>query len=135
MCEKVSQEPQPVAWRVSGGLPGLSPLAEALYPASRKDDAHEYARITRGRCQPIYATPSSAGMVSVEAAGWQPIETAPIGVPFLASDGEDMYKAELGSDGIISAWCGQPVVYDVTPTHWMPIPEPPDLAALAGDKP
>ena len=62
---------------------------------------------------------------------WQPIETAPINLEVLISDGEYVYSAfrRWRGDGIHEegwsvgfAW-RSPVVR--MPTHWMPMPEPP----------
>jgi hypothetical protein len=60
-------------------------------------------------------------------AGWQPIETAP-------KDGTDMLVYQNGCFDVASVWWiddngdavwfnGDVVVY---PTHWMPLPDPPD---------
>ena len=61
---------EPVAWRVFNimqqGVPtyakvkGNSLPDEALYPASRKEHAMEYAKIMRGEYQPLYAAPPHA---------------------------------------------------------------------------
>lgn len=52
---------------------------------------------------------------------WQPIETAPKDGVFIISDGE---KASVGW------WYGQLLTgwlpADHKPTHWMPLPEPPE---------
>ena len=64
---------------------------------------------------------------------WQPIETAPTDIPFLAYDCKDdtMYKCEfLFKDqyGKIhyKNHRGQPVRYPPTPTHWVVLPVPPN---------
>lgn len=64
-------------------------------------------------------------------AQWMPIETAPKdGTAFLALEGEFSYKASFhlqDDDGRIvwESYCGQPVVCDPEPTHWMPLPAAP----------
>ena len=58
MVDKNPPEPQPVAWTGNGSLMALQDGREGfIWP--HKADAHPV---------PLYATPSSAGMVSVEAA-------------------------------------------------------------------
>jgi hypothetical protein len=61
---------------------------------------------------------------------WQPIETAPKdGRPLLVYDGQDITTAKweldfdwweicVPSDGYVDSNC-------ISPTHWMPLPEPP----------
>lgn len=105
------------------------------------------------------ATPSSAGTVSVEAAGWQPIETAPQGVSnggklgvtwmmLAVPDDEGGFNCLSGmrvGDKFYAAmtfYCGGPFdgkqfekrEVEVNPTHWMPLPDPPALRALAGER-
>lgn len=76
-------------------------------------------------------------------AEWQPIATAPRdGTWFLAYEDGDMYACSviLNEDGTpadfrlnddgdpvlgYAAYCGQPVVSSPEPTHWQPLPEPP----------
>jgi hypothetical protein len=66
---------------------------------------------------------------------WQPIETAPKGecVLLFSPDAADWYSVCVGyaisdEDGV--AWysqeesVGQPI--DAQPSHWMPLPEPPE---------
>lgn len=88
---------------------------------------------------PPRTTPSSAGTVSVEAAGWQPIETAPRdGTWFLACIKDaGPYKPRLVH--FADAYDRFPIndedaCWSRAPTHWMPLPEPPALRALAGDE-
>jgi hypothetical protein len=53
---------------------------------------------------------------------WQKIETAPKdGGPILGWDGEDVEVMHLGRHG----WTMCDGEYAATPTHWMPLPEPP----------
>ena len=60
---------------------------------------------------------------------WQPIETAPKdGTLILGYKNGEMatvewaYCGESGDWNLVVSWDGQPW----TPTHWMPLPEPPD---------
>lgn len=62
---------------------------------------------------------------------WMPIETAPKdGSYFLAYESGCFYKCavfDLCDDRpVYSVWCGQPVVMQPEPTHWMPLPAPPE---------
>ena len=65
---------------------------------------------------------------------WQPIETAPKnGVRVLCADGDDVATAEWTN----ARWVVSPTVWEgdgeyggladleFSPTHWMPLPEPP----------
>jgi hypothetical protein len=57
---------------------------------------------------------------------WQPIETAPKdGTKILTASGRDLSVREWGEneDGD-SVWL--PRIRGVFPTHWMPLPTPPD---------
>lgn len=71
---------------------------------------------------------------------WQPIETAPEGIPILISNGETVECAELdvmphhrnwfAHTGTMRVWVGDGdrggLAYaECEPTHWMPLPEPP----------
>lgn len=64
---------------------------------------------------------------------WQPIETAPNDGTHIilldALDGGSVYRASWVVEGDIegywAVWCGQPVVHEPDPTHWMPLPTPP----------
>ena len=65
---------------------------------------------------------------------WQPIETAPRGVWFLAierwNNVNNYYACKYDTeddDGqrYYSAACGQYVTVEPEPTHWMPLPPPP----------
>lgn len=65
-------------------------------------------------------------------ANWQPIETAPKdGTRVLGWDGESgWYSCEF--EKLEGAWVAVPFSisgwdpHHVSPTHWMPLPEPPD---------
>lgn len=49
-------ELKPLAWRVFDMmLPPGCDMGEALYPASRKEHANEFAKLMRGECQALYA--------------------------------------------------------------------------------
>lgn len=63
---------------------------------------------------------------------WQPIETVPLRIPVLIWDGEIMCVAEgLGGPRASIYWCcigadGYECKNTFnSPTHWMPLPEPP----------
>ncbi len=65
---------------------------------------------------------------------WQPIESAPRGgASFLAYEEGAYYRAYFlpasEEESIVGAVCKQPVVYSPEPTHWMPLPEPPERDA------
>lgn len=59
---EILKDNEPVAWRVHDvAVPRSHSRAqtpdipdEAFYPASRENDAREYARIIGGECQPLY---------------------------------------------------------------------------------
>ena len=88
---------------------------------------------------PHTATPSSAGTVSVEAEGWQPIETAPRDGTWFFACIKDAgpYKPRLVH--FADAYDRYPIndvggCWSRAPTHWMPLPEPPALRELAGER-
>jgi hypothetical protein len=63
---------------------------------------------------------------------WQPIESAPRdGTPLLVGvAGDDYYPRTAWWDDEAGAWLVNErprVCMLVTPTHWMPLPEPPEL--------
>jgi hypothetical protein len=63
---------------------------------------------------------------------WQPIESAPRdGTPFLGYDGSEMTVVQWTKWGEIGYWtllvCGAYAEDgEWTPTHWMPLPYPPE---------
>lgn len=59
---------------------------------------------------------------------WQPISEAPKdGTVFLAyEDGEYFGCCRSEGDDYWVGYCGQPVVYEINPTHWMPLPPAPE---------
>lgn len=63
---------------------------------------------------------------------WMPIETAPQDDWILAAEARSpdstypAYAARWHSAGYWMVNCGQPVVYPSDPTHWMPLPSPPE---------
>lgn len=57
--------------------------------------------------------------------GWQPIETAPSVKKILCYELGAYYAAEH-SHGSWAAYCGQHVTETPEPTHWMPLPKPPN---------
>lgn len=67
---------------------------------------------------------------------WQPIETAPKGVRVLVFDGTDVFESSWGkvSHVPIYGWLNlhngpeDVELLDPRPTHWMPLPEPPEAA-------
>lgn len=70
-----------------------------------------------------------AGAIAAwEKAQWQPIETAPKdGTWFLAREADDhLFTAAYHSEGYFMVKCGQPVVSVPEPTHWRPLPTPPE---------
>lgn len=68
--------------------------------------------------------------------GWQPIETAPRdGAVFLALEDGEYYgcaRSECGDFWV--GYCGQPVVYTLEPTHWMPLPAAPEAEGGEDDR-
>ena len=59
---------------------------------------------------------------------WQQIESAPTeGEHVLITDGETIFTAFLLSQPTVwlDAWSGTRMTAAFTPTHWMPLPEPP----------
>jgi hypothetical protein len=71
------------------------------------------------------------------ASGWQPIETAPknasvlIFIPNVEHYGPGIYRAMLVDMGTGPHWSANAVAMghdlgrDTAPTHWMPLPSPP----------
>lgn len=55
---------------------------------------------------------------------WQPIESAPTGTRELVVCGRSIYVAENRAFG----WVTVPGRYAVHPTHWMPLPDPPEVS-------
>jgi len=55
--------------------------------------------------------------------GWQPISTAPIGVPVLcwSPNQTDIFVGRRLSSNVVSVGRG----YETTAEKWMPLPEPP----------
>nr|WP_138918324.1 DUF551 domain-containing protein [Paracoccus sp. TRP] len=68
--------------------------------------------------------------------GWQPIETAPRdGTVFLALEDGEYYgcaRSECGDCWV--GYCGQPVVYTLEPTHWMPLPAAPEAEGGSAER-
>ena len=65
--------------------------------------------------------------------GWQPIETAPVDTCVLIGWHKDLGgKAYVMAmfDSARKAWCN-PWTDFLGPTHWMPLPEPPELAPVS----
>ena len=57
---------------------------------------------------------------------WQPIATAPSGTNVLVV--EKMRGIEVAFHHPDYGWMSKPGRYTVIPTHWMPLPEPPDVS-------
>ena len=61
---------------------------------------------------------------------WQPIETAPKDAfqNSLLWDGEELFIGfhSPGYEPILDRWVQADIFDDVWPTHWMPLPEPPE---------
>ena len=60
---------------------------------------------------------------------WQPIETTPKAFkPVLLWDGEDLFIGfhSPGYEPMLDRWVRADAFDDVWPTHWMPLPEPPE---------
>jgi hypothetical protein len=79
----------------------------------------------------LYEAIADAGFVIEQ--GWQPIETAPKdGTPVLCFEPHSMggycFVAAPNEDG---DWCDNLATLNTyKPTHWMPLPAPPTIAAL-----
>lgn len=88
------------------------------------DDPEQVRRLVE-EGNPIVAE-TRAMLEAAERAAWMPIETAPRdgeGVLLLVPDPD---RAEVApgysSDGVWLSWSA----YEVTPTHWRPLPLPPE---------
>jgi hypothetical protein len=69
---------------------------------------------------------------------WQPIETAPLNesvlvyIPNTEHYGDGIWRAIHVDMRAVKRWqttgwaCGRDLPSDVQPTHWMPLPEPPE---------
>jgi hypothetical protein len=61
-------------------------------------------------------------------SNWQPIETAPKDRPFLAKEGEDIYKCRYSwhcddtNFTYYESFCGQPICQPPEPEKWCEIP-------------
>lgn len=66
--------------------------------------------------------------------GWRPIgEQAKGGLRVLLLDGDQAYAGRWNEDGKHwEVFGGQPAVYPVAPTHWMPLPPAPDQQEVDG---
>ena len=73
------------------------------------------------------AEPSEAMIEAIKSAWkeWQPIETAPLNTTVLIWDGDMMWVAKAEFRRIPATWHWETPEGFVTPTHWMPLPEPP----------
>lgn len=74
-----------------------------------------------------------AALASRSDGGWRPIETAPKdGTPMLFcwwQDGQDTLPVVAGFWSRLSErWCNDQDGGKVRPTHWMPLPKPPQAA-------
>ena len=90
----------------------------------------EEACIAYNACDSMSMTACmSAALEAALSAMWQPIETAPKDEYVLAFEDGEFYKARYDSaEEYWQSCCGQPVVYDPQPTHWMPLPQPPEAS-------
>jgi hypothetical protein len=58
---------------------------------------------------------------------WRSIRTAPEDQLILLYEYGDMYAGKWESiGGYWSSFCGQPVIAEPEPSHWMPLPDPPE---------
>jgi hypothetical protein len=75
----------------------------------------------RGLSEAIRAVPDTLA----KAPGWQPIETAPktIGFRALGWDGRKRATIQWGKEG----WHGDDLIFGYHPTHWRPLPPPPEV--------
>jgi hypothetical protein len=64
-------------------------------------------------------------------SGWQPIETAPKdGTHVIIFDPSDSRPREAVFDTCYGQWVDPIEAYDeYSPTHWMPLPAPPEVSA------
>ena len=62
-----------------------------------------------------------------DAATWQPIETAPKDGTYvlLYEPRDDDHAIEVGFYEC-ETWYGMDHIYSIYPTHWMPLPKPPE---------
>lgn len=94
-------------------------------PIPTEGATHQLSCVQRALSKPTAPTPA-----------WGPIETAPRDTGFLAYENGAIYRAkvfceDVDGDGTVAyaAMCGQPVVHSPEPTHWMPLPNPPQESA------
>jgi hypothetical protein len=65
----------------------------------------------------------AAGVEAKNCEGWKPIETAPSISPCLVTDGINVEKARWKPRN--KEWVFPHAKLRLTPTHWMPLPPPP----------
>lgn len=85
----------------------------------------EYADVWANEGTPdADVTALRAGAAALRAQGWQPIETAPTAVNVLVVD--QARSIEVARRHEEYGWLSKPGRYAVVPTHWMPLPSPPE---------
>lgn len=82
-----------------------------------------------------------AGTVKDGDMGWRPIETAPKDKRVLVWSGQELYAARWAKNPytndeawIVAEWGEDGDQALVRPTHWMPLPEPPNVCLVDGQQ-
>lgn len=103
--------------------PELPYFSDSIDRALSEEQVEELRRWARS-----YADAACALRGAQKESGWRPIETAPKDEPILVGPTKRMdicVAMNHSRDGWVTETCSEWVsIY--TPTHWMPLPEPPN---------
>jgi len=121
---KSKAQPPADASELLGALEDAAIELEAMATVYRSGEARVAGEKARAAIAEYKARFSQKPVDASELDEWLPIESAPEGKSILLMDGEDVYKGHFSPEmGCWAAQCGQPVVYNLEPTHWMPLPK------------